>query len=245
MRSLSIVGVGTEPKKHLTIEALEAIQGGLTVFLLGIQAKELPEGALSERHTIYDLMEFYKDGGTDNDHYYRIAEFVLDNLSDEGNNTLLVPGDPRVGVDVTQILENISGEFSLDTICLPGVSSATTMLHDIGLDLLAYGTCYLDVNRILENGISINPNITNVIYHVCSIGTRQIHFTNPSRFNKVDLLSTHLSDYFSPTHPCLLVRSAESSECPRSIREGTISEITNLLEDVDFSSTLVIPARNA
>ena len=243
MRQLSIVGSGTNPRKHLTIEGHEEIGRAGAVFLMGITRDELPSTSISESADVFDMMKFYEDGGKDHEHYLAIMQFVIENLSLERVNALVVPGDPRVGVDVTCIFEDIAASYDLAVRCFPGISSASTILHDLQFDLLSAGTCYLDVNRTLENSVPLNAGLNNIFYHVCSIGNAETHFTNPARFNKTEKLVEHLSKYYRADDECILVRSSESDTCSRQVHRRPLSELDALLQFVDFSSTLVIPAR--
>ncbi len=176
------------------------------------------------------------------ENYQRILDCIEQSLAVNNSVSLLLPGHPRLGVTVTQIINTLKKKLgSLEVNIVPGISSFATMYNDLELDPLEKGSAILDVNRLLLYEYSMEPGINYFIYHICSIGNRRTNFINPSQENKIDLLKNYLLRYYSKDHEVFMVES-QSSLCASKIHKFTIDKLEDLLQVVNFNSSLFIPA---
>lgn len=92
---------------QITTEGFSVIQSVNRVFWIGDIA------GLNEylsHHKIHheDLSYLYEDGGIDVDNYTRIIQYISDALTECEHVGLIVPGHPRVGVTIVQLLQKSS-----------------------------------------------------------------------------------------------------------------------------------------
>jgi len=190
---------------------------------------------------IEQITHLYRNNNRYIDNYNAILSYIEKLKTQNKNISLIVPGNPRLGVTITQIIKkffNESKEIKFDTI--PGISSFVTMYNDLNIDPLEKGTILVDVNRLLLYEYNIDTALNYFIYHICSIGNPKTNYKNPTKDNKVCLLKEYLLRFYNPEHKICMIESAGRNLETPSLREFTITEIEKLLENVNFNSTLFI-----
>ena len=241
MKQLVILGGGVRTARQMTLEALEHIKDSDVVVMWGAA-----EGAneLLDLHakSWVSANELYVDGALDQDNYARIERAIVDRFAVHEKISVMVQGHPRVGVTFVQNLKSTVAGRDIEVIVLPGVSSFDTMLNDVEQDPLEEGSCVVDANRLILYNYDMDRRLNYYIYHVCSIGNRFTDFTNPTSRNKSTFLRQKLLRHYGKEQEVRLVKSSISGSTQATLIRGTVGALDDLLGQVDFASSLFIPA---
>ncbi len=105
MGTISVIGSGMLGVNQISTEGFSVIQSVNRVFWIGDIA------GLNEylfHHEIHheDLSYLYEDSGVDVDNYTKIIQYISEVLTECEHVCLIVPGHPRVGVTIVQLLQN-------------------------------------------------------------------------------------------------------------------------------------------
>ncbi len=236
--NLRIVGTGIKPDSQITLQGIRHIKDSKKCLSLVSSVAFSDELKATQ---IEDIRALYIDGACDEENYLRITNKVLKELRASQDISLLVPGHPRVGVTLTQWLEKVAKEESINLLISEGISSFDTMINDLGRDPLEKGSVIIDANRLLLFDYPIIPELDHYIYHICSIGTALTHFKDPSIGNAIDLLRDKLIQTFPAEHRAVLISSSEVDGKLSFQREFMIKDLSSILSGVTFASSLYIP----
>ncbi|XAV88418.1 MAG: SAM-dependent methyltransferase [Candidatus Symbiodolus clandestinus] len=241
MRKISVIGSGMLGINQITTEGFSIIQNTNKVFWIG-EISGLKDYLSHNNNDYEDLSHLYEDGGIDIVNYNRIVQYVTNSLTEYEHICLVVPGHPRIGVTIIQILQKLSDDGGFLFNCYPGISSFDAMINDIGIDPLEEGVSLLDANRLIIYDYKMDSCINYFIYHVCSIGNSNTDFSSPQLSNKVSYLKSKLIKHFEGKHKIyLLSASTKNGELPDKL-EGNISDLERLLSQVTYRHTLYVPS---
>jgi hypothetical protein len=240
---ICVVGGGMNLRKHLTIEGLEAIKNSAsTLVITGDFATAYEVLTLQNvSHPIVDLMPLYEDGGLDNDNYRRILNAILDEAYRVSSVTVIVNGDPLVGMSWWSRLKDNS-RFQGTIKFVPGISSMVNTFYAIGRDPIEAGCIVVDVNRFLLFQYETTPELDLLILDICSTGTRRTFLSNPSRDSQWDSLCDILEAKYSFDHIAYLVFCEMHDMFGSVAKPTTIGKLREELKNVVFGSSLLIPA---
>jgi len=236
-----VVGAGVRSHRQLTLEALACLRvvGHVHFFpQAGLTSAWLEETVGVERAV--DLTRYYVDGAIDMDNYRRIVRLVGDAARERGSSVLLMAGHPRVGVSMTELLER---EDDLAVSTIEGVSSFDTMLCDLRRDPLKQSSVVMDANRLLYFKYTLDARFDLYLYHVCSVGTRRTHHSDPTKENRLDLLQQYLLGYFEAAHEVFLVESGQRRDRAR-VTPLRLDALATAGTDINFGTTLFVPGRD-
>ncbi|NCN40837.1 hypothetical protein GW916_06250 [bacterium] len=241
MAKLTVAGLGIKDLLQMTVEAKEAILSADRVVYLGTDSKnhllELKKWGVTN---VQSIIELYVDGDIDVQNYQRIYEAILSAAREGGQTVLLVPGHPRIGVSVVQHLS--SRKTGLELEVLPGVSSFDTMINDLHRDPLEKGSLMVDANRALLFGMILPSTVDCYIYHVCSVGTQNVHVKDAQKDNSWDLLKEHLLKIYEPSKRIELVCSTTSAKRENQRHSALLENLEELKSQVHFGTTMFIQA---
>jgi uncharacterized protein YabN with tetrapyrrole methylase and pyrophosphatase domain len=241
MNIISVIGSGMLGVNQITTEGFSVIQSVDRVLWIGDIAglKEY----LSQHEILHeDLSYLYEDGGVDINNYTRIIQHIKNVLTECKHVALIVPGHPRIGVTIVQLLQKLSQDGTFTFHCYPGISSFDAMINDIGIDPLEEGGSILDVNRLIIYDYAMDPCVNYFIYHVCSIGNANTDYSSPQASNKVKYLKSKLLKHYPANTPLfLLSASTKNGQCADKL-QGELSDIETLLSKVTYRHTLFIPS---
>lgn len=241
MSIISVIGSGMLGVNQITTEGFSVIQSVERVFWIG-DISGLNK-YLSQHEILHeDLSYLYEDGSIDVDNYTRIIQHITNALTECKHVALIVPGHPRVGVTIVQLLQQLSQDGVITTRCYPGISSFDAMINDIGIDPLEEGVSILDVNRLIIYDYAMDPCINYFIYHVCSIGNANTDYLSPQASNKVTYLKSKLLNHY-PANTIIFLLSASTQKGQSADKlQGVLSELEALLSKVTYRHTLYIPS---
>lgn len=239
---LYIIGAGIVPQRDISAGAIDVLKSVGCVLYHNFDGADDLFRHLNIAST-FNLTPLYQNGAIDSDNYARMESTVLAKLKEVGQAALLLLGHPRVGVTISDTLTEKAKELKFDIQFLPAISSFDTMINDIPIDPLEPGTLMIDSNRLLLYRNQLDPHLHTIIYHICSVGTSETNYSDPSTNNKLELLSSYLCKFFPPEHTVVLVQSQydQSEESGRQTR-ATVKEISQLAPHISFSSSLFVPA---
>lgn len=234
-----VIGSGIRGALQLTLEAIDRLRTVEEVlfFPSGDLDGDWLDRVAGVRGAV-DLSADYRPGAIDTDNYARIVARVADAARSGGTVALLMPGHPRVGVTLTDLLE---ARTDLSVRTIEGVSSFDTMLNDLRRDPLRHATLVIDANRLLYYRYRIDPRVDCYVYHVCSVGTRRAHQHAPWTENRLELLRDYLTEVYAAEHPAILVQSGASSGAEPLLRHGVVGELDRLKPHLTFGTTLFLP----
>ena len=245
LKTISIIGRGIDPEKHLTLQALRALKAADRAF--GIE----PETATWKKFqkefgtpVIEDLSFLYRSDRIDQANYEAFVATILQALDSCKHLALLVAGHPMVGVSFIRILrskleDRIDSEVKIEII--GGISSFDTLLLDLQLDPLERGTLLLDTNRLLLLEYELDPSLGAFLYHVCSVGNSITDYRNTSSTTRLSLLKHYLLRFFPPHKELFLCRSSFGVDVQSARFSITLAELEQAAEQIDFATTLYIP----
>jgi hypothetical protein len=241
--NICIVGGGMNLRKHITIEGLDAIRNSASTLVITGDFDSAREvlalhGVL---HPIIDLMPLYEDGGLDEDNYGRILSAILDEVLRVSSVTVIVNGDPLVGVSWWNKLKD-STRFSGTIRLVPGISSMVNAFYSINRDPIEAGCTVVDANRFLLFKYETTHELDLLILDICSTGTRRTFLSDPSRESQWDCLCDVLERKYPLEHMAYLV-FCEMHDTFATIASPTkIGDLREGLKKVIFGSSLLIPA---
>ncbi|WP_374079187.1 SAM-dependent methyltransferase [Bdellovibrio bacteriovorus] len=242
MKTITVIGRGLDPAKHLTLEALRALKNADIV--LGIEPEKeswLKLQAEFNLPEIKDIGFLYKNGAKDFDNYNSFVSYIFSTSEQHDNVVLLVAGHPRLGVTFAQMLSK-NKDFSQDVRFIEGISSFDVMLNDLAIDPLEKGTSILDVNRLLLFQYQLENSVNYFLYHVCSVGTDKVHFQDATQDNSLSLLQAYLEKYFDRSKTIYLCKASNGQEHQAEYIPVLLGELAQNLSLIDFGTTLFVPA---
>ncbi|MFB2863156.1 SAM-dependent methyltransferase [Aeromonas sp. MdU4] len=241
MKKISVIGSGMTGISQITKDGFEVINNSKIVLWIG-SILGLSDYLLEKNISCENLSHLYKDGGFDVDNYVRIIDCLMTNLHSYSNICLVVPGHPRVGVTIVQLLQQRSKEDGFEFRCYPGISSFDAMINDLGIDPLEEGVGIVDANRLIIYDYAMEPCVNYFIYHVCSVGNANTDYSSPHKNNKISYLKNKLLKHYAPENKIfLLSASVDNSGEPDKI-EGSINNLDELFLNITYRHTLYIPA---
>ena len=239
MNQLIIAGLGIKDLQQMTIEARQALVDADQVLYLGTEPeRHLPQMREWGVQHIRSILELYVDGEVDDSNYRRLYDETLQTVRVHAKTILVVPGHPRVGVTLVQTL--IKDSTGVEITVLPGISSFDTMINDLARDPLEKGSLIVDANRMLLFDMRWPAIVDCYLYHVCSVGTRQVHVHDAQKDNAWDLLQSHLLKIYSPDTDVQLISSATGEERRAQKHSARLSELQKLKPFVHFGTTMFI-----
>jgi precorrin-3B methylase len=233
---VTIVGAGVGGVRALTLEAICALRNARRVLAFSSPSTLASIGIAN----VDDLSSLYREGARDMDNYARICRKIVESVSKWNDIVLLLPGHPRVGVSLVNLLEGLAKSHSFRVEIIAGLSSFDLMLTELRRDALENGSVLVDANRLLLFDYEIEPNLDYYIFHVCSIGTARTYRRQPWRENRIDELRNKLLRHYEKTHKVALVTVGKANRHLEKI-EATVHTLTSIARHLSFNSTLVIP----
>lgn len=187
MKKITVVGRGLDPAKHLSLEAIRVLKQ--VDILMGIEPETESWKAIREEFNIpkiIDISALYLNGAKDLQNYSSFLSHVFEALKTHDHIALLVAGHPRVGVTFAQLLTQYkkTADIEYETDFIEGLSSFDVMLNDLELDPLERGSTVLDANRLLLFEYHLELSMNHFIYHICSVGTERVHYSDSTKDNK-------------------------------------------------------------
>jgi len=237
MALLLIVGSGTQIARDLTIEACECINESNVTFSLFSDLAELRR--ICPTATILEISQLYRDCVRDDENYSRIVTKVGEALDSHQKVCLVLPGDSLFGVSLVHLLKQAYPLAHVRSI--PGISSFCHMSHGLGRDALEHGTLLVDANRLLLYRYALDARNDVFVYHVCSVATSIVNFTNPSELNRWDLLQEYLLQYYPAGHQVHLVHAPTSADDSFHSKPVLLGTLQSYVKDVNYATTLFIP----
>lgn len=127
---------------------------------------------------------------------------------------------------------------------IDGLSSFDLLINLLEIDPLEQGTTLLDANRLLLFRYKLETAIAYFIYHLSSVGNSKTNYVNPSLDNRLDLFKKYLLEFYNKEKMVFLCK------VPNNKRENfikipcSICELEKYTNDIDYCTTLYIPAEN-
>jgi uncharacterized protein YabN with tetrapyrrole methylase and pyrophosphatase domain len=237
---IRLVGYGIVGLDQLTLEGLRHAREARSVLYLGaINRSDLLSFGLERARSLSSL---YVDGSCDDDNYDRLVTTIIAEVTEYSDVAVLLPGHPLLGVSLAPRLQEQAREHGWEFVVVDGVSSFDAMIRDLQLDPLERGTTLIDANRFLLFEFDLEPRLNTFIYHVCSVGTRETHYSDPSRGNQVALLQQRLLRYYPESHLAYLISSGANGRAA-VVHTCCVDGLVQALDAVSFSTSLFLPAR--
>lgn len=177
MRHIHIIGIGTGNPEHLTVQAINAMNGADVVFIptKGVAKADLAEvrREICERYLNREgvrIVEFEVPQRATQDRSYvesvddwhatiaGIYEGLIGDLSETGAGAFLVWGDPSLYDSTIRIIERVrnAGGLSFDYSVVPGITSiqALAASHRIPVNLIGKPVEITTGRRLAETGLT-------------------------------------------------------------------------------------------
>ncbi|WP_298546233.1 SAM-dependent methyltransferase [uncultured Aquimarina sp.] len=246
MNNLFVVGGGMNPMDDLTLKGIRVAKRSDLIFVITGNYSETEEVLRQNgvKGEIADLMPLYHDGGIDEDNYRRIAKTIIQSFEIHREVSIVVNGDPIVGVSWWKRLENDKA-FRAEIHYIDGISSMVSVFTKKKLDPIEKGSIIVDVNRLLLFRYEIPNDLNLLILDICSTGTRKTHLSNPAKDNSWDVLCDYLTEIYSENHTCYLVTIKMGGNTQNLIKKHTISSLRNALTSIVFGASLLMPAQSS
>lgn len=242
MKTITVVGRGMDPAKHLTLDGIRALKQADIV--LGIEPETEAWAALKQEFGVPDVQDvgcLYKNGAKDADNYSSFINHILSVSETQQNTVLVVAGHPRLGVTFAQMLsqrKNLDCEIRF----IEGLSSFDVMLNDLAMDPLERGTAIWDVNRALLFEYKMEPSTNYFLYHVCSVGNSNTNFLDSSEGNQLMVLQNYLLRFYSPEKVIYLCKASNGEKHSAEYIPVLIQDLFKNAKQIDFGTTLLVSA---
>lgn len=241
MKTLSIVGIGTKRFSQITLEALAQLQSSQAICFIET-AEEIIKEYVPGQQTLVNLDPYYKTDRTDLKNYKEMMKQIIKTLVIHEHVSFIVAGHPRLGVFLTKALEAWGRSKHIQVKVVEGISSFDVMANVLEMDILENGTSIIDINRALLFGHKINTQCDHFFYHICSVANPVADYQRQGDGNRLDLLKEYLLKFYSTDHPLALVKAANSASDQSVIAYYTVDQVDQLKAQINFSTTLYIPA---
>jgi len=241
--NICVVGGGMNLRKHITMEGLDAIRNSASTMVItgDFDTARQVLAFHDVLHPIIDLMPLYEDGGLDEDNYERILNAILDEVLRVSSVTVIVNGDPLVGMSWWNKLKD-SPRFQGSIRLIPGISSMVNAFYSINRDPIEAGCIVVDANRFLLFQYEVTHELDLLILDICSTGTRRTFLSDPSKESQWDFLCNVLEKNYPLDHMAYFV-FCEMHDTSATIASPTkIGELREGLKKIIFGSSLLIPA---
>lgn len=182
MRHIHIIGIGTGNPEHLTMQAINAMNGADVVFIptkgtakadLADIRRDICERYLTRSETRIVEFEVPQRATKDRsysesvDHWHgaiaRIYEGLIGDLPEAGVGAFLVWGDPSLYDSTIRIIERVrdAGACSFDYGVIPGITSiqALAASHRIPVNLVGKPVEITTGRRLMEEGLTHQSTI--------------------------------------------------------------------------------------
>ncbi len=241
MKKLNILGIGTKRFTQITLEALAQIQASKAICFI-----ETSEAIIKQyvpgNQVMVNLNPYYKTDRTDLENYKDMMKTIIKTVAQFEQVSFIVAGHPRLGVFLTKALETWGRQKQTLVQVFEGISSFDVMANVLELDILENGSSLIDINRALLFEHKINIQSDHFFYHVCSVANPVADYQGAGDGNRLDLLKVYLLKFYSADHPIALVRAANSASDKSSVNYYTVDQVDQLKSQINFSTTLYVPA---
>lgn len=240
MKRLRVIGTGIKGINHLTMESISHFQTCKKTLLYFPQQELI---AYFRENNLFneDITYLYKHGGVDKNNYEEIVNRVLSEVADYHDVSFCLPGHPGFGVSLLKTLKTRCKEQAINLSVSIGVSSFDTMVDDLSLDPIEHGSVIVDANLLVLLDYNMETRLNHFIYHICSVGTTRTHINNPQQDNKLIFLQQKLLKHYPENHLVKMISSAEYGRPVATIKECSIGKLEELLPQITFSSSLIVP----
>lgn len=242
-KQISIIGRGMDPKKHLTLEAIDHLKNADVI--LGIESEVESWREITDTFqlkTIKVIENLYQNGAKDIDNYQAFINLIEKLTFQYDRIALLIAGHPRLGVTFAKLISDKDSLKSINIFYTVGISSFDVMINDLALDPLEEGTAILDANRILLFNLPIIPSINQFIYHICSVGTCLTNHQNAAQNNHIELLQQYLLKFYKSDKIITLCKASLGKSLQSDYINIQLKDFFKNLEKIDFATSLFIPA---
>jgi uncharacterized protein YabN with tetrapyrrole methylase and pyrophosphatase domain len=240
---LTFVGIGIKGISEMTLRGIDALKTAKKVLsLIGDDRCLADLRAYNAAASFESVTHLYVDGGKDTENYQMIFDKIDKEIGLHEDVVFLITGHPRVGVSLVEMFEKRKAEMGLDLFVIEGISSFDTILNDIARDPLSAGSSIIDVNRLLLFDYQIEPMLDTYLYHVASIGNERTNISGHSGLNHPDFLMTKLLQFYPEDHPISFISSATIEGGKARRLTGQLRNLRTMIKNIDFWSTLFIPA---
>jgi uncharacterized protein YabN with tetrapyrrole methylase and pyrophosphatase domain len=247
MAKISVIGLGIKGADELTLRALRELKKTDKIFILSSDCDSSIQNTLLENgiKNAFFINFLYKNMEIDIFNYKAIFDFLSEQAFQNDSVAFLCTGHPRIGVSLVQMLEKEADKLKITLNIIEGISSFDTMINDLKIDPLERGSIIIDANRLLIYDIDI-PNTLNIfIYHISSIGTQKINYSNHQSTNKSNFLKKKLLHHYNEDKRMVLVTSSTNKfENNFVFQDFELKNLEETFSNSYFWSTLYIPSDN-
>lgn len=234
---LIVVGSGMMLGAHLTPRSRAFLVEADVVFVAVTDA--LTEQWLASINPrIHSFASLYQVGKPRSETYQQMVELILAAVRQQQKVVAVFYGHPGVFAQVAHMAlsrvhaEGFSGHME------PGISAADCLHADLQIDPATYGCTYMEASQLMFYQRMLDPTSYVILWQVALAGDLSISQLE-SRPCFIQLLVTHLKQWYPAQHPIILY---EAASLPfQTIRRQSL--VLDELPEAELSlkTTLVIP----
>ena len=234
---LSLIGVGLNPRLHITPEARKYMAQCRIVFHLTAEdafIRDFVEGETVDLGPHYRKLRSVVV-------YDEQAEMILAEVNRGGGVGFVTYGHPMVLVDTCQILLAHARTLGFTCKVISGVSSIDAMLERLQLDVALAGLLVIEVNKMIINRILPNTTVSCFILQIGAYGSRSLTLDRRNHPNRFVGLRDYLLQAYRPDHPALLITCAFKAGMQDIVIPITIGTLAEAGAAVHTGMSLYIP----
>jgi uncharacterized protein YabN with tetrapyrrole methylase and pyrophosphatase domain len=234
-----IVGMGIQPIRHLTNEAMSCLRASNRVFLVdhGFGAAQY---IANQGIPIENLLSLYVEGQERLEIYQEMAARVLTAALDFGPVAFATYGHPCFYVYPTQLIRVGASVLGLTVHIAPGVSILDTLMAELDLDPGISGLQVYEASACIQQGRVLQTDVPLVLMQVEAINSSKVFYSRQKAEGFL-ALQEHLLKYYQPTQEVVAITSSIHPLVEPRIRRFPLSELPARYTDDWQSGTLYLP----
>jgi uncharacterized protein YabN with tetrapyrrole methylase and pyrophosphatase domain len=232
---IHLIGTGVNVEKHLTPEAIEALQSCRRVYHLTAFHNEL------QRHCqhLVDWRDFYQSGS--DKVYEEMAAVLLREARAKAPVGFAVYGHPLVLVDTSRLVIERAIELCLTVNVVPGVSSLDVLLQHLLLEVGLSGLQVYEANQLLARRIPLNPDVACLIMQIGAFGSLNRTAARRNHPHRFVALRDYLLTTYGPQHPAVLITCPYLPSMNLVRHTVPMGELDECYDFIHTGMTLYIP----
>jgi hypothetical protein len=234
-----MVGLGIVSVRQVTREAEAALRSSTTVFVVdaGFGVTEYLE---SLGPKVVDLLPLYKEGGSRDLVYRRMAALVVQAALHAPPVTFATYGHPMVFSYPPLLIRRAAQLLELRTHTIPGVSALDTLIVDLGFDPGLEGLQMYEATDVLLRERPLQPDVPLLLWQVAAVesGLFSSARGNADRFRN---LQDYLLRFYPGSHRVTIAQSASFPLLGPILESFPLQDMATHLADGPQSGTLFVP----
>ncbi len=232
-----VIGAGVDPKRHLTLEAIEAL-GSCKEIWTNVPIEVFNHLPQTFAHAARSLKPFYKDNQPRRQNYADVTRHILSRAGELGVVGYFTQGHPIIFDSVASSLYSQGTAQGLKINLIGGVSSIDTVLLDVRFDP-GGGLQIFEATNFVQHKLQFDTRAALLLFQPSVFGMSTPRLSANAPHPSLTHLRDALLAHYPAHHKASFVRSATSFN-PPFIIEVDVGELHTVSPSATLASSLFI-----